>query len=609
VIRIRYRLNGDVKLTESTEKAIQLLYKVIIAALVLCFLATGLTFYQFGLALSSLLLVVLDILLVFALQAVRTSLEELALLKTEVADSFKMMDKIASQELSSDRASSQWLTDSSSSSSIVQRLGSLAGTIRELRKRERSIIDNAVDVICVLDVHGNFLSVSPSAQRVWGYGPDKLLGKNIKDFLVSEDADQTLATVLGAQQSIGQLNFENKFQHRKGQMVELEWSAHWSATDNGLFCIAHDITERKLAESRLMESEARLRTILEAMPVGVVTCSQGAIVEFANLSMQEFAGIDDKLLLATSALDLVIPKDKETFRQYLLGSKSNAAQKPMESKIERTDGKQLAIEIFVVRFVVQSVNKLLIIFADVTQRKEVERLRNEFVSMVNHDLRAPLTSFSGLFTRVESGAYGELSREGKDVFHLARLELDRLMRLVGDLLDLDKLDSGKLVLEPDTVAVLDIIEASVSSVKAYADVRNISISYEEVETACYADRRRIIQVMVNLLSNAIKFSPDNSDIEIQVEELADSSATYEEAASPVKISISDQGRGIPPEKLGLLFERFQQVKPEDALERAGSGLGLSICKAIIEAHNGTITCNNKPSGNGSTFSFTLPAKD
>lgn len=592
-------------MTESTEKAIKLLYKVILASLVVCLAASGLTFYASGFSIGFILLVVLCTLLAYAVQAVRNSLDELALLKTEVKESFKMIEKIASQELSADKSGS-W-SMGAASSSMVNQLGSLAGTIRELRKRERSIIENAVDVICVLDVHGNFLSASPSAQRVWGYKPDELLGKSIKEFLVSEDADQTLATVLGAQQSIGQLNFQNKFKHKKEQLVEMEWTAHWSATDNGLFCIAHDITERKIAEAKLTESEARLRTMLEAMPVGVITCSQGAIVEFANLSMQEFTGIEIRSLLGTSAFDLVMKKDTDAFRQYLLNTKSSV-QKPMESMLERSDGKQLAIEVIVVRFTVQSVSKLLIIFADVTQRKEMERLRNEFVSMVNHDLRAPLTSFSGLFTRVESGAYGELNPQGKEVFHLAHLELDRLMRLVGDLLDLDKLDSGKLVIEPDTVAVLDIIEASVSSVKAYADIRGITIVYDEMEFACYADRRRIIQVMVNLLSNAIKFSPDNSQIEVQVESMSEHPSANEDDAQPVRISISDQGRGIPPEKIEQLFERFQQVKPEDPLERAGSGLGLSICKAIIEAHHGNIACNNRSSQRGASFWFTLPGE-
>lgn len=592
-------------MTESTEKAIKLLYKVTLAALVVSLATSGLTFYASGFSSGFVLLVVLSIMLAYAVQTVRNSLDELDLLKTEVKDSFKMIEKIASQELSADKSGS-WSTGTTGNS-MVNQLGSLAGTIRELRKRERSIIENAVDVICVLDVHGNFLSTSPSAKRVWGYSPDELVGKSIKEYLVSEDADQTLATVLGAQQSIGQLNFENKFKHKKEQIVEMEWTAHWSATDNGLFCIAHDITERKLAEAKLTESEARLRTMLEAMPVGVITCSQGATIEFANLSMQEFTGIEVNSLLGTSTFDLVVKKDKDELRQYLLNTKSSI-QKPMESMLDRSDGKQLAVEISVVRFSVQATSKLLIIFADVTQRKEMERLRNEFVSMVNHDLRAPLTSFSGLFTRVESGAYGELSPQGKEVFHLAHLELDRLMRLVGDLLDLDKLDSGKLVIEPDTVAVLDIIEASLSSIKAYADVREIKILYDEVDSACYADRRRIIQVMVNLLSNAIKFSPDKSQIEVQIESLNEQATANEDDAQPVRISISDHGRGIPPEKIGQLFERFQQVKPEDPLERAGSGLGLSICKAIIEAHHGSIGCTNRSDSAGATFWFTLPAK-
>ena len=595
-------------MTDSAEKAIKLLYKVSIVALVICLALAGLTFYQSGISVSSALIAALAILLFYAVQAARGSLSELDLLQGDVSESFKMIEKIAAQELSSDKAGSTFLASSNGSTSMVNRLGSLAATIRDLRKRERSIIDNAVDVICVLDVEGNFQAVSPSAKRVWGYAPEQLLGQNIKTFLDSDDADQTLATVLGAQQSIGQLTFQNRFKHKKEQIVELEWTAHWSATDNGLFCIAHDVTEKKLAEAKLLESETRLRTMLEAMPVGVITCSQGAIVEFANLSMQEFTGIEVKNLAGTSAIDLVVQKDKEALKQHLLDAKSNDELKPYETLLERTDGKKLAVEIFIVRFMVQSVSKLLIIFADVTHRKEMERLRNEFVSMVNHDLRAPLTSFSGLFARVESGAYGEINQNGKEVFHFAQLELERLMRLVGDLLDLDRLDSGKLIIEPDTVAVLDIIEASISSVKAYADVRNIKITYDEVESACYADRRRIIQVMVNLISNAIKFSPDNSEIKISVEDLEPQMVDQDDSAKPVRISISDQGRGIPTEKISQLFERFQQVKPDDPLERAGSGLGLSICKAIIDAHRGTIGCTNRTEGAGATFFFCLPTE-
>ncbi|MBX9724242.1 MAG: PAS domain S-box protein [Candidatus Obscuribacterales bacterium] len=479
---------------------------------------------------------------------------------------------------------------------LKEQLLGLSANISEMQKRDKAIIEKAVDVICVIDVDAQFLSVSPSAERAWGYSIDFLIGRKLTDLVVSEDATKTLELVLGAQQSITKISFENRLKHKNGDWLDFEWTAHWSATDNGLFCIAHDITERKKTEALLQESERQLRTTIEAMPVGVVSATQFGMIEFANTSMQTFTGVRLDQLLGTQVADFISSAQRESYLHYFTECKiAGAHLQPIESEIKTSTGAMMPVEVSVTTFTVQSINKCLITFADITQRKEVERLRREFVAMVNHDLRTPLTSITGLMKRVEDGTYGDLAPAGKELCSLASLELERLMRLVNELLDLDKLESGNLQVQTDEVAALDIIEASVSSIKAYAEIRKIKLTYPETELPCRADRTRIIQVMVNLLSNAIKFSPDESEIVIAVLE----------TDGGVKFSIQDQGRGIPADKIATLFRRFQQVNPDDAVERAGSGLGLSICKALVEAHGGTIGCESL-APRGTVFWFCLP---
>jgi len=506
------------------------------------------------------------------------------------------IDKIASEDLPATTAVSNF-----NAAALEQTINNLVNKVQELGKRERAMIDNAVDIICVVDREACFVSASPSCERFWGYSREWLVGKKLTDLIEAEDVAKTieaLQTILGAQKSITQINWENRFKTKAGKTMILEWTAHWSAGDNHLFCIAHDISKRKKAEERLQESELQLRTTLEAMPVGIASSDSDGTIEYANESLERFTGIEISKLAGTAIDNLVPAKQQTELRKYLEKCRSNESVDSFESELVRVSGEGLPVDICASTFRIQGNQKLLITFSDISQRKEIERLRQEFVAMINHDLKAPLTSFTGFVQRIENGAYGELNEAGKEVCKTANDELQRLMRLIGDLLDLDKMQSGNLEIRKEEVAVLDIIEASVSSLRTFAEINQISIEYPETEAACWADRRRIIQVLVNLLSNAIKFSPANSKIEI----------TVLESNAETKISVQDKGEGIPPEKAAILFKRYKQVNAYDLTKRAGSGLGLSICKAIVEAHNGHIGYErNLPEG--STFWFLLPNKE
>lgn len=233
---------------------------------------------------------------------------------------------------------------------------------------------------------------------------------------------------------------------------------------------------------------------------------------------------------------------------------------------------------------------------DVTAAKQVENMKREFLAIVSHDLRTPLSSTHMFLSMLNEGLYGELSKQGKENVQILESEVNRLINLVNDLLDIERMESGKLELRLCSQSLLAIIEKSISVVSGLA--RAGSIKMESLlgnDIPIMIDEARIMQVMVNLLSNAIKFSPSGGSVKIEVKE----------KHSFVEVRISDQGRGIAPELKNVIFDRFKQLEHTDATEKGGSGLGLAICKAIVQEHGGTIGVESE-AGKGSTFWFEVP---
>lgn len=229
------------------------------------------------------------------------------------------------------------------------------------------------------------------------------------------------------------------------------------------------------------------------------------------------------------------------------------------------------------------------------KERELEKIKQEFVAMVSHDLRTPLTSLQGTLALLQRGAFGQLSDNGKIVLDKSEREMTRLIRLIGDLLSLEKFSAGKFDLSLSWTRLDEIIGAAIDAVQRIADANEIRIIYNPQNLSIHVDGARLIQVLVNLLSNALKFSPAHGQIEI----------TVEQGAGFVKVWVKDQGRGVPEELRESIFERFKQVKTEDATEHQGTGLGLPICKAIVEQHGGQIGVEPIATG-GSAFWFTLP---
>ncbi|MRG95922.1 GAF domain-containing sensor histidine kinase [Polyangium spumosum] len=232
------------------------------------------------------------------------------------------------------------------------------------------------------------------------------------------------------------------------------------------------------------------------------------------------------------------------------------------------------------------------------ERKAVERVKDEFVSTVSHELRTPLTSIRGALGLLEGGVLGPLPDGAMELVQIARTNTDRLVRLVNDILDLEKIVAGKLELHPKRVDVRRLVSGLVDSLGPVASEARVELFVDvrgEIEVV--VDEDRIAQVLTNLMSNALKFSPPEARVELGVEAKADGRVCF---------AVRDRGPGIAEADLGRLFKRFEQLEGEGRREQRGTGLGLAISKAIVEQHGGAIGVASKL-GQGSTFWFELPS--
>jgi signal transduction histidine kinase len=224
---------------------------------------------------------------------------------------------------------------------------------------------------------------------------------------------------------------------------------------------------------------------------------------------------------------------------------------------------------------------------------KAEQRKQEFVSMISHDLRTPLTTLQTTLALIEDNT-GDTPEQMTPRIVRARRNITRMIELIGQLLDMDKLDAGMLTIYPEPADLAAIIDRAVEALRDLAQQKGVRITHLPVNILVNADQERLTQILVNLLGNALKFSPAGGEIDIDVQ-------FHEKFA---KVSIIDKGPGIPQSDLKRIFDRFHQVHTNQTRKSEGTGLGLAICKALVEAHHGQIGVESD--GLGSTFWFTIP---
>ncbi|MFI2487582.1 response regulator [Promicromonospora kroppenstedtii] len=262
----------------------------------------------------------------------------------------------------------------------------------------------------------------------------------------------------------------------------------------------------------------------------------------------------------------------------------------------RLDGKEVPVEVTASPLRDDGVIRgAVVVFRDITERREVERIKDEFVSVVSHELRTPLTAIRGALTLLDSNALADSPQQADRMVRIALTSSERLSRLVDEILDTERLEAGTTQLDLADHHVDTLVAAAVDQVSVLADDAGITLEAETSPEIVRADAGRIVQTLTNLLGNAVRFSPAGSTVRVSAAPVGDL----------VEVRVDDEGRGIPSDKLEAIFGRFEQVDASDTRERGGSGLGLTIARSIVERHGGRLWAVSQGEGTGSSFRFTL----
>ncbi|HEY9635451.1 MAG TPA: PAS domain S-box protein [Coleofasciculaceae cyanobacterium] len=359
-----------------------------------------------------------------------------------------------------------------------------------------------------------------------------------------------------------------------------------------------DISDRKLTEATLQEAERRWRSLLENVQLLVVALDSRGNVEYVNPFFLSLTGYTQAEVLGKNWFENFLPPSFQqqvntVFDEVLEDNFHPHYTNPIVTK--SGEERFIAWNNTLLRDTEGNIIGTTSIGEDITQRQTIERIKNEFISIVSHELRTPLTAIRGSLGLLATGIYDKKPEKAKRMVEIALTDSDRLVRLVNDILDLERLDSGKVTLVKEVCDVAALMQQSVDGVRAIADSAAITLCVSPVSAQVWVAPDTIIQTLTNLLSNAIKFSPSNTTIAL----------TAQPQSDHVLFQVKDQGRGIPADKVEAIFGRFQQVDVSDSRQKGGTGLGLAICQSIVQQHDGRIWAESTL-GEGSTFYFTLP---
>ena len=348
----------------------------------------------------------------------------------------------------------------------------------------------------------------------------------------------------------------------------------------------------RAATVELSHSESYLRAVTDNVLDAIIVTNEQGIIEDANQSCyrlfhyppDSLHGLHWSMLLAT-------PDSVEA-----IYSATSAPDRQFEATGLRQDSSQFDLTLSRNRLQLGDQHHQLLLIRDVTEQKRTEKLKNEFVATVSHELRTPLTAINGALGLAIGGALGELNRSAQKMLTMAHASCGQLNQLINDLLDTERLASGKMYFEIRTVALVPLLKQSITQIAAMQHKQQLVIRYDNDKPyQVLADKVRLSQVCLNLLANAVKFSPPDSMVEI----------ILTEEAQRIRVSIIDQGGGVSSEFLPQLFQRFAQADSQDNRRHSGTGLGLAISKALIEQMEGQIGYQRYPQG--SCFYFELPA--
>lgn len=498
----------------------------------------------------------------------------------------------------------------------------LEAKLKESEAKYRDLFENADDAMYTHDENGFFQTINKAGLIQLGCSEKEVIGTHFSKWLTQESYKKVQERLIKhlAGEPIEQPDIievvKRNGEHRWGEArISLIRKGEKII---GIQGVARDITEKIILEQQLKESESKYRDLFENAQVPMYILDMNGNFIKMNKSGLDILGCKEEELNGSPLSKWITPESFKIYQERMAALLSGKSIKTSELiEVMTRNGEHRWVETNT-RAIKEGtmITEIHGIARDVTEKRmleeklreyheklqrsyeelmEADRAKTEFVSNITHELLTPLTSINGFVELLSEGTIGTINPEQKKSLDIILRNSDRLIRLIRELLDSTRLENNTFVMQFKNVSLESIILKSIQDIYPQANEKQITI-IEEIQplTQIWGDDERLMQVLRNLLINAIKFTPNNGKITIK------SSNENEH----VKISISDTGIGIPKEKLKTIFERFYQVDGSASRKYGGVGLGLSICKSIIDKHNGSIWAQSE--GNGSTFHIVLP---
>ena len=368
---------------------------------------------------------------------------------------------------------------------------------------------------------------------------------------------------------------------------------------------ARTLAESLEQSSRELKSHARqleritweLNSVLNSAGEGIYGTDAKGCIAFVNEAAARLLNLPRADMLGRKADEVIHSEASPAPGSPEVVTAESEPARPVIGRHRRGDGSWFDSEVISAPILEDGdVVGAVVVFRDITERRAVDRMKDEFISMVSHELRTPLTSIRGALGLLSAGDTGELAPPAARMVEVATMSTDRLIRLINDILEVERMAAGKLVINYRNASAQSLVQATVEEMTGLAQSSGVHIRIGEIAGNVWADPDLIVQTLSNLLGNAIKFSEPGDTVEL--------GATLD--MGDVRFDVRDTGPGVPPDQLESIFEPFNQVDGSDTRAKGGSGLGLAICRGLVERQDGRIWATSQ-FGEGTTISFTLAA--
>jgi PAS domain S-box-containing protein len=492
--------------------------------------------------------------------------------------------------------------------------------IGDSEQQLRDVLDQSSDLIQATSPDGRLRYVNRAWQAALGYSTEEAAGLRVDDIVASEhrSAFREAMTAALAGSTPPAIPIDTIFVTRDERRLVVSGTIS-CRTEHGVPVETRGWFQNVTPQRRAEDAQRRLVATLEATTDFVGIGSVAGLTVYVNRAGRRIAGIAPDADVTQRPMEsFYAERARELVRREAMPAAMRDGTWQGESVLLGGDGREIPVSQVIIAHASPRGGVWFVstIMRDISEWKRLDRMKTEFVSTVSHELRTPLTSIRGSLGLLEGGAAGTLPAQAQELVRIARGNAERLIRLVNDMLDLDKIEAGKLEMHPGPLTAAEIVRVAIEEMEALGEQHGVRFETSvRGEHPFIGDRDRILQVLTNLLSNAVKFSPRNSVVTVAAEAPAVDPAEPGEQddatgrapwRAAIRFTVRNPGPGIAASDHARLFTRFQQLDGSDGRRSGGTGLGLAICKAIVEEHGGRIGVDSE-AADATTFWFELPA--